>query len=281
MADLVRSPRPVLTLREATGGDLSLSARHREVHPLHNAGEEMRSVFRTGETAWGIACMSRDEGEPPFSAAEQDFVASLSEHIGLGIRLALQFEAADNVFDSSVGEVPGIVVLREDDSIESITPEAEAWIAQLPGDHHFALPTNVYHVARAARAAARGIAAPAPRGRTRLASGAWLLIRATQLRGTERGPERTAIVLEPARRSELAPLIVQLYELSQREREVTELLLRGLPIEAVAQSLSISKHTVRDHTKAIFGKLGVTSRPELTAKLFHEHVLPGSTLAAL
>jgi DNA-binding CsgD family transcriptional regulator len=29
----------------------------------------------------------------------------------------------------------------------------------------------------------------------------------------------------------------------------------------------ISRHTLRDHTKAIFAKVGVGSRPELTAAL--------------
>jgi DNA-binding NarL/FixJ family response regulator len=51
------------------------------------------------------------------------------------------------------------------------------------------------------------------------------------------------------------------------------LLLRGLPIDAIAADLAISRRTVRDHAKAIFGKLGVTSRPELTAELYHEHAL--------
>ena len=35
-----------------------------------------------------------------------------------------------------------------------------------------------------------------------------------------------------------------------------------------------ARHTVRDHVKAIFSKVGVTSRPELTAKLFAEQFLP-------
>ena len=123
---------------------------------------------------------------------------------------------------------------------------------------------------------------PGPaRGRVRLPSGAWLLIRATELRGQDGEPPRIAVVLEPARRAELAPLIVMTYELSLREREVTELLLRGLPIDAIADDLSISRHTVRDHTKAIFAKLGVTSRPELTAKLYHEHALPKMQFARI
>jgi DNA-binding CsgD family transcriptional regulator len=62
-----------------------------------------------------------------------------------------------------------------------------------------------------------------------------------------------------------------LCELSERERQVTQLLVRGMPIDAISQTLWISRHTVRDHVKAVFAKLGVRSRPELTAMLFHEH----------
>jgi DNA-binding CsgD family transcriptional regulator len=56
--------------------------------------------------------------------------------------------------------------------------------------------------------------------------------------------------------------------------------LRGLPIDEIAAALWISRHTVRDYTKAIFAKLGVGSRPELTAKLFHDHYLPAMDYAS-
>jgi DNA-binding CsgD family transcriptional regulator len=81
-------------------------------------------------------------------------------------------------------------------------------------------------------------------------------------------------MLKPVSRAELAPLIVEMYELTDRERQITQLLVSGKPIDEIARTLSISQHTVRDHVKAIFGKFGVTSRPELTAMLFHEHYLP-------
>jgi DNA-binding CsgD family transcriptional regulator len=83
-----------------------------------------------------------------------------------------------------------------------------------------------------------------------------------------------AVVLEPGRRGDLAPLIVELYELTERERQVTQLLVRGMPIDEIARSLWITQHTVRNHTKAIFAKLGVSSRPELTAMLYHDHHIP-------
>jgi DNA-binding CsgD family transcriptional regulator len=65
----------------------------------------------------------------------------------------------------------------------------------------------------------------------------------------------------------------QLVRADTRERHVTELLLRGLPIDEIGSALWISRHTVRDHTKAIFAKGAVGSRPELMAKLFNDHFL--------
>src|SRR3546814_5783201 len=51
--------------------------------------------------------------------------------------------------------------------------------------------------------------------------------------------------------------------LTPREAEVRDLLLRGCSTDAVALRLSISRHTVKDHRKAIFRKLGISSLAEL------------------
>jgi DNA-binding CsgD family transcriptional regulator len=53
--------------------------------------------------------------------------------------------------------------------------------------------------------------------------------------------------------------------LSPREREVADLLLRGCSSEAIGLRLGISRHTVKDHRKAIFRKLGIGSLAELFA----------------
>src|SRR3546814_20372057 len=51
--------------------------------------------------------------------------------------------------------------------------------------------------------------------------------------------------------------------LTPREAEVRDLLLRGCSTDAVALRLSISRHTVKAHRKAIFRKLGISSLAEL------------------
>jgi len=52
-------------------------------------------------------------------------------------------------------------------------------------------------------------------------------------------------------------------ELSARERETLVLLVDGLRVPAIAQQLFISPHTVRNHLKSIFRKVGVSSQREL------------------
>jgi DNA-binding CsgD family transcriptional regulator len=271
-SEIVRLPRPVLSLSKATEGQLERSARHRELYAPGGYRGELRAGFRAGGACWGVGCLTRAEGDPEFNNAEVDFVAGICEHVGHGLRTALLIEACQ---DAAVVEPPGMVVLRDDDALESRSGEAERWLSELPQEG-LELPSVVYQVARRARARAdAGGSGPPARARVRLPSGRWLLVHGARLHPTGGGAQCTAVVLEPARRADLAPLIVELYELTAREREVTQLLVSGTPIDAIAQSLWISQHTVRDHVKAIFAKLGVSTRPELTALLFHEHFLPG------
>jgi DNA-binding CsgD family transcriptional regulator len=106
----------------------------------------------------------------------------------------------------------------------------------------------------------------------RAASGRWLVVRASAL-GDEPGAQ-VAVMIEPARPHELAPLVADACRLTEREREVTRLVARGLPTTAIAARLHLSPWTVQDHLKAIFEKVGVATRGELVARMFFQQRAP-------
>jgi DNA-binding NarL/FixJ family response regulator len=102
-----------------------------------------------------------------------------------------------------------------------------------------------------------------------------LLIHASCLHSPDGAGADTAVVIEPAKASEVAPLIVEAYELTPREVDVTRALARGLTTLEIARELHLSRYTVQDHLKAVYEKAGVSSRGELVAKMFADHYHDG------
>lgn len=66
---------------------------------------------------------------------------------------------------------------------------------------------------------------------------------------------------------ETAPTHPDLDLLSRRERDVVTHLLQGHRVVSIAELLEVSEHTVRNHLKSIFRKLGVHSQAELVDRL--------------
>jgi DNA-binding CsgD family transcriptional regulator len=133
------------------------------------------------------------------------------------------------------------------------------------------LPPVVLAVASAARQA-NCTDAPA-RAHVRSAAGRWLALDAAPLLG---GPSpQVSVVIAPAQPAETALHVLRAYGLSAREREVARLVMLGRSTPQIAAALFISPHTVQDHLKAIFEKVGVHSRKELVGHVFFEHYLPG------
>lgn len=161
-----------------------------------------------------------------------------------------------------------------DDQVESQTPQAARLLGQAAGREdrtRLPLPVTVYSVAHRARAMAAGHAdGPRATGRTRLASGGWLAIEAEPLGGAGEPSARVAVVVQSARPGQLAPVVLAASGLTARERQIARMLLRGESTGQIAAHLVISRHTLRDHVKAIYAKFGVTGRPEFTALLLGE-----------
>jgi DNA-binding CsgD family transcriptional regulator len=271
---LARSPWPVGILSRATHGHREQSPRYRELLRPQGIGWELRASFVTDSACWGTLGIYRDRGEADFSDAEAAFLAAISSTLGEGFRRALLLSS---VVTEENPDGPGLLLLDDEDGVTSITPAAERWLDELVdlGDlMEGRLPLAVTAVADRARAIDGGVDSPAPQARARAytGSGRWLVLHGTRLSGGSEG--QTAVIIEPARRAELAPLIVQAYGLSGREREVTRLVLQGLSTREIADRLFISMHTVQDHLKAIFDKVDVHSRRELVARVSSDHFSP-------
>jgi DNA-binding NarL/FixJ family response regulator len=61
--------------------------------------------------------------------------------------------------------------------------------------------------------------------------------------------------------------------LTERERDVLELLADGLTTTQVAGALSVSEHTVRSRVRTTLGKLGARNREHAIAIAFREGAL--------
>jgi DNA-binding CsgD family transcriptional regulator len=84
----------------------------------------------------------------------------------------------------------------------------------------------------------------------------------------------TAVTLDAASPALVAPILVEAYGLTEREREITRLIARGAGTAEIASELYLSPHTVRDHVKAVLTKVGVSSRGELVATLYRTDFEP-------
>jgi DNA-binding CsgD family transcriptional regulator len=260
---------PAASLSAATEGHLARSTRWRRVYGPAGFGDELRAVLATGATAWGHACLTRRADEPFFAPAEVAAVAAVAPHVGHGIRTCLLLAGADR---GAGGGTPALVVLDDDGAVEVISPQARDWLGDV-ADDDLESTIVVHEVAGQARVLARdGTGRPAC-ARVRTREGEWVVVRAARLEDSRSGRGRTAVVLEPARRADIAPVLVRLHQLTPREREVTRLLLTGMATGDIARRLWITPETLRGHVKGVFAKLGVNSRPQLAALLSSEPVI--------
>jgi DNA-binding CsgD family transcriptional regulator len=276
-ADLARRSRPAASLSHATGGALDRSRRHRELRRPHGLQDELRAALVSDAMTWGAITLGRREGRTDFTLAETRLLASLAPLLADGLRRAAVLTG--RVAGGDGETEPGLLLLDDDGAVKTANAAARRWLGELAGgaDPGLDLPLAVRAVAgRARRVVAGGCTDTAPaRALVRAVSGRWLLVRGTRFENDPGG--RVAVTIEPAGPPQLAPLIADAHGLTERERGVTQLVAGGLSTEAIAQRLFLSSWTVQDHLKAIFAKLGVSTRGELVARVFFEQQAPRLT----
>jgi DNA-binding CsgD family transcriptional regulator len=239
--------------------------------------DELRAIFVPDAACWGTLCLHRGPARSEYSPAESAYLMQLIPHIAEGLRKALLL---GNAPLSTTPDGPGVLILTEDLSVVAATAAAEFWLAELnevAGGDSYTLPGPVRSVVAGLQAIERGLSAAGstPKVRLRTRSGYWLVLYASRLRSSS-NQTQISVIFEIAQPAEIAPLIMQAYQLTKREGEIAQCVLRGWSTTQIAAKLYISSNTVQDHLKAIFEKVDVGSRGELAARIFTEQYLPPS-----
>jgi len=263
IADLLPLATPVAALSELHPATLAASPRVQLIHRPAGIGDELRVLLRADGLVWGKGALYRAADDRVFAAEERAFVGGIAPLITAALRhrLARRPPEGDGLL------TPGVVIVDHADRLTWTTLEGTRLMALIPGEP----ATTVLAVAAQARVREQASA------RVRLADGRWLLVQAASMHEAIGTTSQIAVTLMPAPRSTMLPIILALHALSPREREVAQLLQLGLRTDEIAAHLHISPHTLRDHIKSIFHKLGVSHRAELMA-LVARYVTPDGRL---
>lgn len=263
---LVKAADPTATLSQATGGILTKSERYR--HVLSPAGfqDELRAALMHKGACWGYLTLFRRFGRPFFTEEERAFVASLAPSIAFRLR-KLSYASTSESKTRSETE-PGILVLNKRLETVSANTAAEQWLLRLREWEGIAGDALPRPVRTACFRALSGASEPSPaKACIHIPGYPYLTIRASRLNGPDRGL-RLAVSFEQAGPADTLRLMAEACELSEREKQILDALIRGMSTKELALSLHISPYTVQDHIKSIFGKTGVSSRGELIWRLF-------------
>lgn len=263
---------PVGILGHATRGKPESSARYRDLLLPIDIPHELRAAFVIRGRVWGAVHIARRAGSGPFEQQDADALAAVTGAIARGIRASLRFDAARRMTGI---DAPGLIVLGPANDVELITPPARELLAAISaGSATYAegeLPASVLSLASFVRDTPPGahdgsnvVAVPADDG--------WVTLHAS-LPGAA-GDRRVAIVIERATAVRSATVRLEAFGATAREREVATLLARGLSRAAMAEALVLSPHTVEDHAKSLYEKVGVATRQELVARVFLDEYLP-------
>jgi len=271
----------VALLSETTGGDLERSTRYAEyLRPLGFA-HEMRGAFTSGGFLWGSMDLVRGSGSPDFEPREADLLRRIAPHLGNGLKMAAL--RVQTPVEEGETDVPGVLTLDHRGNVVQHTPSAERWLRDLedlgPGWRQRdglprALRTVVLSLRRALSPERDRDQESVPVLHARARSGRWLTLYGSLTEATPERSAETVIIIEPTKPEELLPFSMAAYGLSPREEELVKLVVRGLSTARISKALFISEHTVQNHLRSVFEKVGVRSRGQLVKRLFFDNLYP-------
>ncbi|MFI0367861.1 response regulator transcription factor [Actinomadura sp. 1N219] len=259
---LVEGPCRVGVLNTDTPG-LRRNAAMCSVMADQGVGSELRVALVDAGTAWGGLVLLRPRGGRPFSVAE----AARAQRLGRDVVAAMRrYTTGAPPEPSRLDRPPGVLVVGADDTVAAATPSVREWICELGtlpahalAEPHMPMESTIWSLTQAAR---RTNAPALTRIPTRRG---WIALRAQPMSGGEKGA--LAVTIQPAAGTELLQAIALWHGLTPKERAVIDHAVEGLATKQIARRLAMSPHTVNDHFKSIYRKIGVSARDELVARL--------------
>lgn len=254
-ATLARRKQTVARLSDLPDRERERSARFNNVWRPLGLDRELRVLFLADGVCWGAAGMVRVGRD--FSDREMEFLAAVGPAIATATRLAVRSPGAR----LDAGGDPAIVVVGPRGELRAVTPAARDWQDRLEE----IAPGRFMVMMQVMAAGARAAAAGGFRARLRDACGQWVLLQASPLIGGD--DYQIAVTIERATGDQLIGLLLMAYGLTSRERDICREVIAGHSTADIAGRLFISAHTVQDHLKSVFAKIGARSRGELVARL--------------
>lgn len=249
--DLARSDMRAGALRLTA--DPGQVKRYVEMFEPNGGYDELRLACVADGTWWATVSGYRMVGAPAFTAKDVESANALSSVIARGFRRAFLHEAVRQPGD--LERPPGAFSIDNDGRMVTTTGTAESWLGTVERDQLSALT----------RALVVGVERSGTVSITVTGRDGPLSFHATPLKGSD---EELSVIVEYPRPIHLAPLVVSAYNLTSRERQVTELVLEGLLTKQIARRLGITEYTVQDHLKSVFAKTDTATRGELCSAIY-------------
>jgi DNA-binding CsgD family transcriptional regulator len=261
--DLARARDPVASLDDATGGERAASSRWREIMGPLGMGDELRGALRVNGTTWGFLCLHRF-GATGFSTSEMAVLRKVAPHAGEVLRrVAVAVTDAPTGASEAVILVADHVVLAVGGAVEEIEGDPLVAGGQLP------LPLDsVVRRLEAIETDEAGLDTPPAAIRIVTRSGTLVTVHAARLHDASGGGP-IVLTIAPAAPAERSSHLLAAYGLTTAQCRVAKLVLQGRQTSEIVVDLRISAHTVQDHLKVVFDKVGVRSRRELVSALMH------------
>ena len=271
--DLARSSVTSDSLHRATDRNPERSPRYRARLTAAGFGDELRAVFRAGTAVWGVVNLLRRTSRPEFSSADCAVVQAAGPPIAAALRAKVA--RTQPVPPNCLGL--GTALFSRAGTLVSLDAVASAWFQEFAGRDGIASGrpqgmTAVAAVVARANAVGNGRARGPSVTRLRTESGRWTVLSASPSRTPQGERGLTSLVIDRARPSQMADLLIEAYCLTSREREIVQAIAHGYSNDEIGRRLQLSTHTVRDHLSSVFDKVRVSTRGELAAQLFTEQV---------